>query len=223
MVGKLVNPRHTGLQYLVCLYVCVCVFTLILELHATKQLMNDTNGFSTTIARNVEISVNVSTSICSGIDSLLKTVKSDVITDITLSDTSPKTMACVHSILLHCPSLTRLKLKRTELQYDGILYICDALRYNTTLKYLEIHGDIKIPWSEWVWIRTQPEWQRPDWWDGKRTLPSASDQFFQKLRNILKENTTLEELKIKSTHTTSPDWYTHVVGYRKPPNSTARN
>ena len=40
-----------GLQYLVCVSVCVCVSTTILGLQATGWLMSDTNSFGATRAR----------------------------------------------------------------------------------------------------------------------------------------------------------------------------
>ena len=56
------------------------------------------------------------------IDSVLKSVlRSNLITEIEMPNISRETMAGVHNILLHCPSLTILKLKRTRLGYDGIV------------------------------------------------------------------------------------------------------
>ena len=53
------------------------------------------------------------------VDSLLKSVlRSNQITRMVLPNISRETMAGVHSILLHCPSLTSLELKRTRLGYD---------------------------------------------------------------------------------------------------------
>ena len=73
------------------------------------------------------------------VDPLLKSVlRSNQITRMVLPNISRETMAGVHSILLHCPSLISLELKRTRLGYDGILHICSALRNNTTLKRLVI-------------------------------------------------------------------------------------
>ena len=81
------------------------------------------------------------------VDSLLKSVlRSNQITRIVLPNISRETMAGVHSILLHCPSLTSLELKRTRLGYDGILHICSSLRNNTTLKHLVIEDDnLQVP------------------------------------------------------------------------------
>ena len=81
------------------------------------------------------------------VDSLLKSVlRSNQIARMVLPNISRETMAGVHSILLHCPSLTSLELKRTRLGYDGILHICSALRNNTTLKHLVIEDDdLQVP------------------------------------------------------------------------------
>ena len=118
---------------------------------------------------------------------------------VTLSYISSETMAGVHSILLHCPSLTTLKLKRTRLGYDGILYICSALRNNTTLRYLVIHDDLQLP----------PSRKSREWGDIQFTSFSSMERvplpgkttctdFLLELNNILKDITTLEEMKIQS-------------------------
>ena len=135
------------------------------------------------------------------VDSLLKSVlRSNQITRMVLPNISRETMAGVHSILLHCPSLTSLELKRTRLGYDGILHICSALRNNTTLKHLVIEDDdLQVP----------PSRQRKDYGDIQFTsflsmervaLPSKTTctDFLLELDNILKTNTTLEEMKIQS-------------------------
>ena len=134
------------------------------------------------------------------INSLLKSVlRSNQITRMVLPNISRETMAGVHSILLHCPSLTSLELKRTRLGYDGILHICSALRNNTTLKHLVIEDDdLQVPPS-----------RRRDWGDIQFTsflsmervaLPSKTTctDFLLELDNILKTNTTLEVMKIQS-------------------------
>ena len=133
------------------------------------------------------------------VGSLLKRVlRSNQITKISLSNISRETMAGVHSILLHCPSLTTLELKRTRLGYDGILHICHALRNNTTLKHLLIHDDLQVPPS-----------RKKEYGDNQFTsflsmervaLPSKTTctDFLLELDDILKTNTTLEEMKIQS-------------------------
>ena len=138
------------------------------------------------------------------VDSLLKSVllRSNHITRMVLPNISRETMAGVHSILLHCPSLTSLELKRTRLGYDGILHICSALRNNTTtLKHLVIEDDdLQVPPSrenEYVY----DDIQFTSFLSMERVaLPcrTTCTDFLLELDNILKTNTTLEEMKIQS-------------------------
>ena len=131
------------------------------------------------------------------VDSLLKSVlRSNQITRMVLPNISRETMAGVHSILLHCPSLTSLELKRTRLGYDGILHICSALRNNTTLKHLVI--DLQGPSRQG---RNYGDIQFTSFLSMERVaLPSKTTctDFLLELDNILKTNTTLEEMKIQS-------------------------
>ena len=135
------------------------------------------------------------------VDSLLKSVlRSNQITRMVLPNISRETMAGVHSILLHCPSLTLLELKITRLGYDGILHICSALRNNTTLKRLVIEDDdLQVPP-----LRQQRKYgdiQFTSFLSMERVaLPSKTTctDFLLELDNILKTNTTLEEMKIQS-------------------------
>ena len=134
------------------------------------------------------------------IDSLLKSVlRSNQIARTVLPNISRETMASVHSILLHCPSLTSLELKRTRLGYDGILHICSALRNNTTLKRLVIEDDdLQVPPSR---ERKYGDIQFTSFLSMERVaLPSKTTctDFLLALDNILKTNTTLEEMKIQS-------------------------
>ena len=108
-------------------------------------------------------------------------------------------MAGVHNILLHCPSLTTLELKRTRLGYDGILYICSALRNNTILRHLVIHDGLQVPPSrntryfgdiKFITFSSMERVPLP----GKTTCTD----FLLELNNILEDNTTLEEMKIQS-------------------------
>ena len=126
-------------------------------------------------------------------------IRLNTFSKVTLSNISRETMADVHNILLHCPSLTTLELKRTRLGYDGILYICSALRNNTTLRHLVINDDLQLPPSR--------KSRRLD--DIKFTSFSSMERvplpgkttctdFLLELNNILKDNTTLEEMKIQS-------------------------
>ena len=134
------------------------------------------------------------------VDSLLKSVlRSNQITRMVLPNISRETMAGVHSILLHCPSLTSLELKRTRLGYDGILHICSALRNNTTLKHLVIEDDdLQVPPSRG---REVGDIQFTSFLSMERVaLPSKTTctDFLLELDNIIKANTTLEEMKIQS-------------------------
>ena len=134
------------------------------------------------------------------VDSLMKSVlRSNQITRMVLPNISRETIAGVHSILLHCPSLTSLELKRTRLGYDGILHICSALRNNTTLKHLVIEDDdLQVPPSR---EREDDDIQITSFLSMERVaLPSKTTctDFLLELDNILKTNTTLEEMKIQS-------------------------
>ena len=132
------------------------------------------------------------------VDSLLKSVlRSNQITELCLSNISRETMGGVHSILLHCPSLVSLELKRTRLGYDGILYICSALKNNTSLTYLLIYDDPQVPASRRermiIQFASFPSMERV-------ALPDKTTctDFLLELNNILKDNTTLEEMYIQS-------------------------
>ena len=129
------------------------------------------------------------------VDSLRKSVlRSNQITTVGLCHISHETMAGVRGILLHCPSLTTLGLESTRLGYDGILYICSALRNNTTLRHLSIHED---PQS--------PQYRSRNYniihFSSMETVPLPDKitptDFLLELNNILKDNTTLEEMKIR--------------------------
>ena len=135
------------------------------------------------------------------VGSLLKSVlRSNQITKVCLPNISRETMAGVRSILLHCPSLVSLELKRTRLGYDGILYICSALRYNTSLKYLLVHDALPVPAS-----------RMDEKVNAFKLLTSFSSTkgvaladknnctgFLLELNNILKDNTTLEKIDVQS-------------------------
>ena len=114
-----------------------------------------------------------------------------------LPNISRETIAGVHSILLHCPSLVSLELKRTSLGYDGILYICSALRNNTSLTHLLIHDDPQVPASR----RRYDDIQFTSFSSMERVaLPDKTTctDFLLELNNILKDNTTLKEMDIQS-------------------------
>ena len=133
------------------------------------------------------------------VDSLLKSVlRSSQITTLCLPNISHETMAGVRSILLHCPSLVSLELLRTRLGYDGILYICSALRNNTSLTHLLIHDDPQVPASR---EREDGDIQFTSFSSMERVvLPDKTTctDFLLELNNILKDNTTLKEMDIQS-------------------------
>ena len=105
-------------------------------------------------------------------------------------------MAGVHSILLHCPSLVSLELKKTRLGYDGILYICSALKNNTSLTHLLIHDDPQVPASRERWRTEFTSFSSME----KVALPDKTTctDFLLEQNNILKDNTTLKEMNIQS-------------------------
>ena len=155
----------------------------------------------TTVVMHINLPSNTAYDLHSStdgmVDSLLKSVlRSNQITKLCLPNISRETMAGVHSILLHCPSLVSLELKRTRLGYDGILYICSALRNNTSLTHLLIHDDPQVPAS-----RKTKHIQFTSFSSMERVaLPDKTTctDFLLELNNILKDNTTLKKVDIQS-------------------------
>ena len=158
----------------------------------------------TTVVMDINLPSNTAYDLHSStdgmVDSLLKSVlRSNQITKLCLPNISRETMAGVHSILLHCPSLVSLELKRTRLGYDGILYICSALRNNTSLTHLLIHDDPQVPASRGR--RRYDDIQFTSFSSMERVaLPDkiTCTDFLLELNNILNNNTTLEEMDIQS-------------------------
>ena len=156
----------------------------------------------TTVMMNINLPSNTAYDFNSStdgmVDSLLKSIlRSNQIAKLCLPNISRETMAGVHSILLHCPSLVSLELKRTRLGYDGILYICSALRNNTSLTHLLIHDDPQVP----ALRRERMIIQFTSFSSMERVaLPDKTTctDFLLELNNILKDNTTLEEMDIQS-------------------------
>ena len=142
----------------------------------------------------IELPSNTIYDLRTGVDVLLHSVLNSVfisnrITELVLPNISRGTMAGVRSILLHCPSLTTLELDRTRLGYDGILYICSALRINTTLESLLIHDDYLTP-NTFKTFSSMETFSLPS-----KTTPT---DFLLELDNILQDNTTLEKMSIQS-------------------------
>ena len=158
----------------------------------------------TEVVLDIKLPSNSAYCLHSSIDALVGSLfkhdlRSNQITKISLSNISRETMAGIHSVLLHCPCLTSLELKRTRLGYDGILHICRALRNNTTLKHLLIDDDdLQVPPSR---ERVYGDIQFTSFLSMERVaLPSKTTctDFLLELDNILKTNTTMEEMKIQS-------------------------
>ena len=158
------------------------------------------------VVLDIKLPSNSVYDVCSStdalVDSLLKSVlRSNQITRMVLPNISRETMAGVHSILLHCTSLTSLELKKTRLGYDGILHICSALRNNTTLEHLVIEDDnLQVPPSR-ERKYGDCDIQFTSFLSMERVaLPSKTTctDFLLELDTILKTNTTLEEMKIQS-------------------------
>ena len=134
------------------------------------------------------------------VDSLLKSVqRSNQITKVCLPNISRETMKGVHGVLLHCPSLVSLELKRTRLGYDGFLYICSVLRNNTSLTHLLIHDDPQVPASRERGYYGDIQFTSFSFVE-RVALPDKTTctDFLLELNNILKENTTLKKMDIQS-------------------------
>ena len=157
----------------------------------------------TEVVLDIKFPSNAMYDIYSPTDVLVNSVlesalRSNTIIKLVLPNISRGTMAGVRSILLHCPSLTKLGLLRTRLGYDGILYICSALRNNPKLNHLTI-DDLQLPPSRKG--RAVGSIQFHSFTSVERVpLPSktTTTDFLLELNNILKNNTTLKEMKIQS-------------------------
>ena len=124
------------------------------------------------------------------VHAILKSVimsKQIVILDI--KSVSREAMASVRNILLHCHSLTKLKLSETRLGYDGILYICSALRNNTTLDSIEIYDEIECTSFSLTITSKYCNFDLMDAVALPRKITSAG--FLLELNEILKTNRTL--------------------------------
>ena len=122
-------------------------------------------------------------------DLLTSILKSKLITELLLPNISRENMANVHAIIIQCPNLAHLELMRCRLGYDGMLYICNALRYNSSIKYIAIcdyEQDI-VPETICYPLKEVP-------------LPNRATctDIILSLNDILKENNTLERLDIST-------------------------
>ena len=122
-------------------------------------------------------------------DLLISILRSKLIRKLSLENISRENMANVHTIIIQCPNLAYLKLMRCRLGYDGILYICNALRYNSSIELIVIHDyeqDINHDRASYP-LKEVP-------------LPNraTSTDIILSLNDILKENNTLEKLDIST-------------------------
>ena len=169
------------------------IFTQLCSSFGHTEVVLDIDFSSTVLTQEICSSVTA-------VDLLLKVIlRLNTFNTVALSSISRETMAGVHSILLRCPSLTTLELKRTRLGYDGILYICSALRNNQILRHLMIYDDLQLPPSReskklgdipFTSFSSMERDLLPD--------KTTCTEFLLELNNILKNNTTLEEMKIQS-------------------------
>ena len=123
-------------------------------------------------------------------DLLTSILRSKLITYLSLPNISRENMANVHSIIIQCPNLAHLELLRCRLGYDGMLYICNALRYNSSVKHIVIHDyeqDTDPETISYYPLKIVP-------------LPNraTSTDIILGLNDILKENNTLEKLSIST-------------------------
>ena len=123
-------------------------------------------------------------------DLLPSILRSKLIRELLLPNISRENMANVYAIIIQCPNLARLELMRCcRLGYDGILYICNALRYNSSLEYIVIHDyeqDI-VPDKICYHLKEVP-------------LPNRATctDIILGLNDILKENNTLKTFIIST-------------------------
>ena len=148
---------------------------------------------------NVKFPTSTIYTVESPADQLLKSVlksaqMSSDITALQLPDVSRATMSGVHKILLHCPNLQHLELNKTRLGFDGICFICSALRKNKVLKVLtinDIHNTKVLVGSPgFASFTTMEKYYFP-------TRMTCTD-FILELNSILKDNASLETISIQS-------------------------
>ena len=160
--------------------------------HQLKELVFD---FDLVLGKSFEFHTPIDELVAIVLKSFLR---SNVITKLVLPNISRETMSDVRNIIVHCPSLTKLEMKRTRLGYDGILYICSALVNNTSLTHLLIHDDTQLPFRYYGKIgNCDFSTFSSKSVDPLPTKVTCTD-FLLELNNILKGNSTLEELSIQS-------------------------
>ena len=123
-------------------------------------------------------------------DLLTSILRSKLITELLLLNISRENMANVHAVIIQCPNLVHLELMRCRLGYDGMLYICNALRYNSSIKHIVIHDyeqDIVPETLSYYPLKEVP-------------LPNRATctDIILGLNDILKENNTLKTFIIST-------------------------
>ena len=121
-------------------------------------------------------------------DLLTSILRSKLIRKLSLANISRENMANVHTVIIQCPNLAHLTLMSCRLGYDGLLYICNALRYNSSLEFIIIYDyeqDIIDPDKICYPLK-------------EVRLPNRATctDIILSLNDILKENNTLEKLSI---------------------------
>ena len=189
-------PANTSWEWLTALH----FLSKLKNLHIACNMM-DPFSLVQTDSRFSEAIESPCSSLSAALNLVSKSIlRLNTLTKVVLSlSVSRETMAGVRSILLHCPSLTTLELKRTRLGYDGIIYIVRALRNNTILRNLVIYDDLELSCikkkkgygaGDCVSFSSMVRVPLP----GKTTCTD----FLLELNDILKDNTTLEEMEIQS-------------------------
>ena len=122
-------------------------------------------------------------------DLLTSILRSKLIRKLLLPNISRENMANVHAVIIQCPNLVHLTLMSCRLGYDGMLYICNALRYNSSIEEIQIEDyeeDINHDRASYP-LKEVP-------------LPNRATctDIILGLNDILKENDTLEKLSIST-------------------------
>ena len=137
--------------------------------------------------------VGLQSAPASYVNSVLKSILvPKQIRKLSLPYVSRDTMKNVHRMLVECSNLVELEMTRTRLGYDGILYICSALRDNATLTHLTIY-DHDAYWTLNTITQGIIHVENIH-------LPNIATctSFLLEMSDILKDNTTLKELSIWS-------------------------
>ena len=157
--------------------------------------------------------VGLQSATASYVNSVLKSVLvAKQIRKLSLTYVTRDTMKNVRR-MLECGNLVKLEMTRTRLGYDGILYICSALRDNTTLTHLTIHDELV----------DYPRMPRPLFRDIIKKIIRLSRQgviqpfqyiplpniatctsFILEMNDILRNNTALRDLDIRSGFVVKP-------------------